>query len=225
MSDPKERIIQAAAVLFAQQGYDGASTRAITQRAEVNSAMIAYYFGNKQALYEAVANRAVEEITKSLAPQTTSMSSINRLINSAQSLADIVAAKPQCAAILYPGQGGEVGRLHRNARERVAKAIEPMAAAVLADRPAAQADRPSVKLSAQDLADLVLGIILYNRSSARGADRQSLLIEHVLAMPDHSTPVEALAIVESKAKPPIDQDEKAPAPPPQPADFQVGETD
>jgi AcrR family transcriptional regulator len=47
-------ILRAARELFALHGYDGASVRAITGRAGVNLGAIAYHFGSKQALFEAV---------------------------------------------------------------------------------------------------------------------------------------------------------------------------
>jgi AcrR family transcriptional regulator len=51
---PRGRIIQAARYLFADQGLDGTSTRAIAYAAGVNLAMIHYYFGSKEQLYERV---------------------------------------------------------------------------------------------------------------------------------------------------------------------------
>jgi AcrR family transcriptional regulator len=40
--------------LFAQHGFDGASVRAITAKADANLGAITYHFGSKSALYEAV---------------------------------------------------------------------------------------------------------------------------------------------------------------------------
>ncbi len=47
-------IIRAAEKLFAEKGFDGASVRDIAQQAEVNVAMISYYFGSKEKLMEAL---------------------------------------------------------------------------------------------------------------------------------------------------------------------------
>ncbi|WP_368346005.1 TetR family transcriptional regulator [Pelagovum sp. HNIBRBA483] len=46
-------IVAAAAELFSQRGYDGASTREIADRAGVNVALISRYFGSKEGLFEA----------------------------------------------------------------------------------------------------------------------------------------------------------------------------
>lgn len=52
--DTKDRILDAAEVLFAQYGFDGASLRAITQLASVNLAAVNYHFQTKEALLKAV---------------------------------------------------------------------------------------------------------------------------------------------------------------------------
>lgn len=52
--EKKEKLLQAATALFADEGYDRVSIRKIADAAGVNSAMISYYFGGKQGLYDAV---------------------------------------------------------------------------------------------------------------------------------------------------------------------------
>ena len=47
-------LLQAARDLFADRGYDGASIRAITDRAGVNLGAVTYHFGTKEALYNRV---------------------------------------------------------------------------------------------------------------------------------------------------------------------------
>jgi AcrR family transcriptional regulator len=59
MIDKKDHILNAAEELFAEHGYEGTSTRMLAQKAGVNVAMISYYFGSKEKLFEAfVENRA-----------------------------------------------------------------------------------------------------------------------------------------------------------------------
>lgn len=53
-SEKQIAIIGAAEKLFAERGFDGASVRDIAQEADVNVAMISYYFGSKEKLMEAV---------------------------------------------------------------------------------------------------------------------------------------------------------------------------
>ncbi len=52
-----EAILDAAERVFAENGFHGATTRAIAEQARANAALIHYYFGSKEALYEAVIAR------------------------------------------------------------------------------------------------------------------------------------------------------------------------
>ncbi len=47
-------ILQVAEQLFADEGFDGTSVRDIAKNAQVNVAMISYYFGSKEKLLEAL---------------------------------------------------------------------------------------------------------------------------------------------------------------------------
>jgi len=50
----RERIVAAARAEFAAQGFAAASVRTIAERAGATAAMINYYFGGKQSLYDTV---------------------------------------------------------------------------------------------------------------------------------------------------------------------------
>lgn len=52
--DPRERILAAAAQVFAQTGFDGARIDEIADRAGINKAMLYYHVGDKEHLYAAV---------------------------------------------------------------------------------------------------------------------------------------------------------------------------
>lgn len=56
------RILDAAADLFAEAGYAGASVKQIAERAAVTGAMIHYYFQSKENLYRAVLDRVVADL-------------------------------------------------------------------------------------------------------------------------------------------------------------------
>lgn len=67
-SDARERLVSAAGVLFAQQGYASTSARAIAREAGVDHALVNYYFGSKRGLFVEVMalsfnpGSAVEEV-------------------------------------------------------------------------------------------------------------------------------------------------------------------
>jgi AcrR family transcriptional regulator len=68
MSRPAEytrsSIIKAAAHLFAEKGFEGASVRDIVTKARVNQAAIHYHFKGKDGLYLEVLKTAFERLTK-----------------------------------------------------------------------------------------------------------------------------------------------------------------
>ena len=58
----QNRILEAAVVEFAENGYAGARVEAIAERAEINKRMIYQYFGNKDSLYQAVLEKVYCDI-------------------------------------------------------------------------------------------------------------------------------------------------------------------
>ena len=56
----REKILNAAEALFADQSFDSVSLRDITQKAEVTLALSSYHFGSKEALFEAVVARRAD---------------------------------------------------------------------------------------------------------------------------------------------------------------------
>ena len=53
-NDVSSAIMYAGERAFAEYGYNGASMRAIARDAGVNQAMIAYYYGSKEGLLQAI---------------------------------------------------------------------------------------------------------------------------------------------------------------------------
>ncbi len=60
-SDKKEHILRSAELLFSEFGFEGVSTRALAKQAGVNIAMLSYYFGSKEKLYEATIHHLLEK--------------------------------------------------------------------------------------------------------------------------------------------------------------------
>jgi len=54
LNDKQRQIMEKALEVFAEKGFDSASVRDIAHRADVNVAMISYYFGSKEKLLEAI---------------------------------------------------------------------------------------------------------------------------------------------------------------------------
>src|SRR5262249_651207 len=64
--DARERILGAAERLFAEKGYAATSVQEITEAAEVNKALLYYYFADKRALHVSLINRGIAEFSRLL---------------------------------------------------------------------------------------------------------------------------------------------------------------
>ncbi|MGH8277589.1 MAG: CerR family C-terminal domain-containing protein, partial [Steroidobacteraceae bacterium] len=64
----RQRLIEAALVVFGEFGFDGASTRMLAERAGANLAAIPYHFRSKEGLYRAAAQYIVDQMTRQTAP-------------------------------------------------------------------------------------------------------------------------------------------------------------
>lgn len=62
-----DRLLEAGRKLFASQGYDRTSVRAITRAARANLGAVTYHFGTKERLYHAVLERLFREMGDRLA--------------------------------------------------------------------------------------------------------------------------------------------------------------
>ncbi len=58
--ETQEQILSAAVAVFAARGYDGASTREIAERANVNQPLVLYHFGSKDRLWLAAAEDVLD---------------------------------------------------------------------------------------------------------------------------------------------------------------------
>lgn len=57
--DKREHIINTAIKLFASKGFEGTSIRDLAAAADVNVAMVNYYFGSKEKLFESMVEHNV----------------------------------------------------------------------------------------------------------------------------------------------------------------------
>jgi TetR/AcrR family transcriptional regulator, regulator of cefoperazone and chloramphenicol sensitivity len=64
----RQRLLDAAIELFAELGYERASTRAIARHAGVSLPALQYYFGGKDGLYRACAEYITEDVRSRLGP-------------------------------------------------------------------------------------------------------------------------------------------------------------
>jgi len=77
--EARQKLIQAAGQIFAEVGYDAATVRQITDRAEVNVASINYHFGDKLNLYREVLSETFSQRTQLLGQLCSTGSARERL--------------------------------------------------------------------------------------------------------------------------------------------------
>jgi AcrR family transcriptional regulator len=65
----RHRLIEVAVEVFADLGYEAASTRTIVERAQTNLVSIPYYFGSKMGLYNAVAEYIGTNVSEMFRPE------------------------------------------------------------------------------------------------------------------------------------------------------------
>ena len=65
-NEPFHRVLEAAAVIFAEEGFAGARVDSIAERAGVNKAMVYYHVGDKACLYETVFSDALDHARTAL---------------------------------------------------------------------------------------------------------------------------------------------------------------
>jgi AcrR family transcriptional regulator len=85
-SDKQVQIMETAETLFAEKGFNGTSVRDIAEKAQVNLAMISYYFGSKDKLLEALFSYRGENIKLKFESMIqdktlTSLEKMNKLID------------------------------------------------------------------------------------------------------------------------------------------------
>ncbi len=60
-SDPRQRLLEAGLKLFANRGYAGTAVHDITEEAKVTKPTLYYYFGNKEGIFQALVDQAMDE--------------------------------------------------------------------------------------------------------------------------------------------------------------------
>jgi AcrR family transcriptional regulator len=105
-----ERILDAAEPLFAERGFEGASLREIARRAGLQQPGLYNHFANKQALYAAVLDRALQPMLDALATSQQS-DDADELRDAAAALpavmTDILFEHPRMAALFQQALRGD----------------------------------------------------------------------------------------------------------------------
>lgn len=98
-ADARERILAAAAEIFATNGFAGARIDEIAERAGINKAMLYYHVGDKERLYAAVLTETIERGLSSLREATAKRASASDKL---QAILDTLAAFGSSNSVFIP---------------------------------------------------------------------------------------------------------------------------
>ena len=93
--DAEKDILEAAKKIFIEKGYTGARMQAIADEANINKAMLHYYFRSKEALFDRILESTVELMSQNLIPalsgEGTVIEKVRRLVNG---YVDVITQNP-----------------------------------------------------------------------------------------------------------------------------------
>lgn len=163
----RRALIDAAGALFDERGYERATIREIGDRAGVDPALIARYFGGKEALYLAVL--ADEERIARLQPHVADLSAIAaRLITRWDRPGEDSSPVRRALADPAASEGERREQLRRIVRPGI---LDPACEAI--------GDEPDAELRAELLLALLVGVSVARSNGAlgalAGASREELL--------------------------------------------------
>jgi AcrR family transcriptional regulator len=123
----KERILEAAQRLFAEKGFWGASVQDITDAANVNKAMLFYYFKSKENLYCSLIGEILETICNALIERAHAYNEPLQKFTSIMEIYSELCFQPQnfeIFKIIFQDIMGPEDRVKVSIRENVNKILQ-----------------------------------------------------------------------------------------------------
>ncbi|MGN6484714.1 MAG: TetR/AcrR family transcriptional regulator [Thermomicrobiales bacterium] len=146
----RQDLLEAARELFGTKGYDRTSLREIGERAGVDAALIARYFGNKMALYSATV-----EADSVGTPRIASVEDVERLLRRMLAKVDTHGVGPIVRTTLAPSSDIEP-ELRDVARAHVQRRVTHPLTGVLI---AAGVEPEEAALRAEQVVGMVFGVV------------------------------------------------------------------
>lgn len=110
--ETRTKILEASLTEFADKGFDGASTRAIAERADVRHALLIYHFQSKRGIWEAVMTEILTAFRDTFERRLAGLEGVDDVTKLQLLHADFIrmaAARPELHWLMSheAGQGGE----------------------------------------------------------------------------------------------------------------------
>lgn len=117
----EENILQAARDIFVQKGFSGARMQEIADRAQINKAMLHYYFKSKRALFEAIVSENINILGPQLSTAISGDTSIyTKLCKLVDSYVDTILKHPNMPMFLLH----EMAQGQKDTIEKMKRAID-----------------------------------------------------------------------------------------------------
>ena len=102
-----QRLLDEAQILFASQGYDATSLRQIATAADIKEPGIYNHFASKEALYEAVLNRALTPLANAMADSVSQAGDIRDYTDLPALMTVLLWAHPEMAGLFQQALQGD----------------------------------------------------------------------------------------------------------------------
>lgn len=145
----RRRLIEIAGQIFAETGYEAATVRQITDKAQVNIAAVNYYFGDKFQLYRAVLESVTQSTFELLKQNCREGPAEERLRNLVRCV--LMISSSEAPSWVHLLMARELVELHDDKTELFVEAIRPIheiVASIVSDLLGEQADPVAVRTAA-----------------------------------------------------------------------------
>jgi AcrR family transcriptional regulator len=102
-----QRLMDVSENLFARQGYEGTTLRQIADAAGLQEPGIYNHFSGKQALYEAVLNRALNPLAQAMTERLATVDDVRDFTDLPAAMTDLLLEHPQMAALFQQALQGD----------------------------------------------------------------------------------------------------------------------
>lgn len=118
--DTEKDILEAAKKIFLEKGYAGARMQAIADEANINKAMLHYYYRSKDVLFSRILDGAVETISNYFIPALSSDGSVfEKIEHLVYGYTEAIAKNPHIPMFVINELSRDGGNFHQNLRKKL----------------------------------------------------------------------------------------------------------
>lgn len=154
------RVMDAAELLFARQGYEATTLRQIAAAAGLREPGLYNHFASKQALYEAVLYRALNPMAQAMTAQLEQAAGLRDYTDLPGAMTDLLLAHPQMAFLFQQALQGDPDSLGNRLIQGWLDTLFEQGMRSIEDLGGGHADRETLALNVIAMFNLVTGYFL-----------------------------------------------------------------